>query len=188
MVSVVEDFSSHHGLTIAIISDTHGEVDPRIIDRVKSCDLVLHAGDIMGAAVLDCLKPRLRKVIAIKGNNDIYGIWSQTELAILDSMPETVEIDLPGGRLIMEHGDRIHDERLPHDLLRKQYPEAKLVVYGHTHISCIDQSQQPWIMNPGAAGRIRTKGGPSYVELVASQENWRLTSHKFEPLQIAKAV
>ena len=43
-------------IRVAIISDTHGFVDPRITDIVRACDLAVHAGDIGNAQVLQALR------------------------------------------------------------------------------------------------------------------------------------
>ncbi|QTR51043.1 metallophosphoesterase family protein [Candidatus Thiothrix anitrata] len=35
-------------VSVAIISDTHGHLDPRIIEIIRECDYAIHAGDICG--------------------------------------------------------------------------------------------------------------------------------------------
>ena len=43
--------------------------------------------------------------------------------------------------------------------LRAAHPQARGIVYGHTHRLLIDRSEEPWVLNPGAAGRIRNGSG-----------------------------
>ena len=155
---------------VGILSDTHGYLDPRIADVIRSCDYAIHAGDIMGYHILEQLQPR-NNVIAVAGNNDHPGIWDETEAEIVSALPEETELELPGGIARIEHGHRLGG--FPdHDQLRWDHADVKLVVYGHTHKRIIDQQAEPWIVNPGAAGRERTKGGPSCLILRASETEW----------------
>jgi predicted phosphodiesterase len=89
-------------------------------------------------------------------------------------------LDLPGGIVKVEHGHE-HDWRRPeHDDLRTAHPEARMVVYGHTHRKVIDDFHRPWVVNPGAAGDTRNHGGPSCLILHASRNSWHIDSYRFE--------
>jgi hypothetical protein len=37
----------------------------------------------------------------------------------------------------------------------------------------------PWVLNPGAAGRTRTYGGPSCLLLIAGETDWKVEVHRF---------
>ena len=157
-------------VTVGILSDTHGYLDQRIAEVIRDCDYAIHAGDIMGAHILDQLQPR-QHVIAVAGNNDHPSIWNSEETDIVSALPKTTDIELPGGTVRIEHGHRLGG--FPdHDQLRWDHADVRLVVYGHTHKRIIDQQAEPWIVNPGAAGRERTKGGPSCLILRASDAEW----------------
>jgi len=173
-------------LRVIILSDTHGYLDPRIAELAATCDVAVHGGDVCGAAVLQALRPRTGRVIAVRGNNDVPAKWPPRERALLDSLPAEDALDLPGGRLVAVHGDRAGPLHARHDWLRRKYPEARLIVYGHSHRLVCDQSQWPWVVNPGAAGRARTFGGPSCVVLAAHVRAWRLEPHRFEPMARAR--
>jgi len=67
-----------------------------------------------------------------------------------------------------------------HQSLRKAHPDVKLVIYGHTHQQVIDDSSTPWVANPGAAGATRTNGGPSYMLLTASEQDWTIESIRLD--------
>lgn len=167
---------------VAIISDTHGYLDERIAAIVANCDYAVHAGDISNASVLQALKPQQGTVIAVVGNNDYAEMWSATESHIVDGLPEVAELDLPGGKLVVEHGHK-HGIRTPsHDSLRKAHAGARVVVYGHTHRLVIDKSASPWVINPGAAGRERTKGGPSCLVLIADKNQWSVEIKRFSTI------
>jgi putative phosphoesterase len=165
---------------VAIVSDTHGFLDDRIASVIETCDLVVHAGDIGNYSVLQDLQTKTSKVIAVAGNNDIEGRWSAHEAHIVKELPKTAELDLPGGKLVVEHGER-HGFHSPcHTALREAHPGAKVIVYGHTHKLVCDKNQIPWVINPGAAGRTRTHGGPSCLVLIADENQWSIQINRFE--------
>ncbi len=182
MQPVQLDLSDHAELRVAIVSDTHGTLNPNIKDIVNDCDIALHAGDIMGAAPLDALTPKLGIVLAVLGNNDYYATWDHTEHAVLHDIPEQILLKLPGGQLAMEHSHRRwnRDYNVMHDALRQTYPDTDLIVYGHTHQRVIDDQVRPWVVNPGAAGQERVEGGPSCLVLVANREKWAFEEHVFK--------
>jgi len=167
----------NNSVKVGILSDTHGHLDARIADVIRDCDHAVHAGDIMGAHVLEQLQPR-KSVIAVAGNNDHPAIWDQDEAEIVAALPRTTELVLPGGTVRIEHGHRLGG--FPeHEQLRWDHADVKMVVYGHTHKRIIDQQAEPWIVNPGAAGRERTKGGPSCLILHASESEWTIETILF---------
>ena len=164
---------------VAILSDTHGHVCPNVLEVVKGCDMVVHAGDIGGSKVLDLLHAGTREVRAVRGNNDVPGLWASEDLDVLETVPHMAELELPGGRLAVEHG-HVHGWSSP-DLgkLRAAHPGVRAIVYGHTHKQLIDREDRPWVINPGAAGRIRNSGGPSCVVLTASPGSWDIETFRF---------
>ena len=166
---------------VAILSDTHGHLDPRIAEVAAACDYAVHAGDIGRRAVADALRPR-KAVLLVRGNNDVASKWPQCEHDWLEGLPWEDDLDLPGGRLVVVHGHRAGAPAGRHERLRREHPGARLLVYGHSHRQCVDRSARPWIVNPGAAGRSRTFGGPAYVLLSASARRWRLFPERLPPL------
>ncbi len=158
---------------MAILSDTHGQVAPTLLQTIERCDMVVHAGDICGAGVLAALRPRGGQIFAVRGNNDREALWLEHEHAVLEKIPETLHLKLPGGTLVVEHGHRHGAHQPSHDSLRRTHPDARVIVYGHTHKLLIDNEQQPWIVNPGAAGYTRNHGGSSCLLLHATTMDWR---------------
>ena len=158
-------------VTIAVVSDTHAHLDSRIAELVSSCDYAIHAGDICGDHVLAEMKPKLEKVYAVAGNNDLLPHFGE--------IPESLEIELPGGKIAVEHG-HLHGMQKPsHASLRKAHPDAKVIVYGHTHTMIQDKELSPWVVNPGAAGQTRTRGGPSCLVIECGEPEWLITEHRF---------
>ncbi len=167
-------------IRVALLSDTHGELDARVADVVAACDYAVHAGDVGSAAVLRALKPRQRLVIAVRGNNDTQETWPAADRLILKTLPYEGTLDLPGGHVSVIHGHQAGEPAERHAVLRERFPQARLVVYGHSHRRVIDQSETPWVINPGAAGKVRTYGGPSVVILEASINGWRVEERQFD--------
>lgn len=157
-------------IRVAIVSDTHSVLDQRVAEVVRNADMAIHAGDIGDSQVLDSMQPKSGRVIAVTGNNDHPVLWPAAQSSRLEMIPERVEFELPGGNIAIEHGDR-HDAIAPdHQSLRAAHPHARVIVYGHTQRLIIDDDCEPWVVNPGAAGNTRTRGGPSCLMLEASEQ------------------
>ena len=171
---------------VAIVSDTHSVISPDIMNAIKSCDQIIHAGDICGAHILEQLKEICPNVTAVTGNNDAPGLWHESEHDVVSALPRVAEINLPGGTIAIEHG-HIHGMHQPdHELLRAAHPDARVIVYGHTHTMLVDDKTKPWVINPGAAGATRTRGGPSCMILTASAETeWDIEMIRFEDEAVA---
>lgn len=167
-------------ISVAIISDTHSVIHPQIEVLIGQCDVAIHAGDICNGEVLNRMRPKSGEVYAVRGNNDLPATWPAEQKQQIDQIPEIQSLNLPGGVLKVEHGHR-HDMVSPdHEDLRAAHPEARMVVYGHTHKKVIDDYKTPWVVNPGAAGDTRTRGGASCLILNASETSWNLISYRFD--------
>lgn len=166
-------------LTIAILGDTHGALDARVAGVVRRCDWAIHTGDIGGFQVLQALQPKEGIVRAVRGNNDTKASWHKEDLAILESLPWEIRLEVPGGDLVVVHGHRHNPAKTRHAKFRRRYEDAGAVIYGHSHQFLADQEESPWILNPGAAGRIRTFGGPTCLVLHASEEDWKIEAFRF---------
>lgn len=162
------------------MSDTHGAVDARIVALADRCDLVLHGGDVGSADVVDALAGTRREVIAVRGNNDVAQKWPTAQALRLAALPLERIVELPGGRVVVVHGDA-YAARERHAALRRAYAGARVIVYGHSHRLLIDDAQAPWVLNPGAAGKARTNGGPSCLLLDATDDAWRVEALRFDP-------
>ena len=169
---------------IAIISDTHGILDSRIAEVIVECDMAIHAGDIMGQHVLEQMNPRGGQVIAVRGNNDNEYIWDTSEHSMLAELDHVAEIDLPGGKLVVVHGHMHGGNHPNHTVMRHQFPDVRTIVYGHSHKMICDTDESPWVVNPGAAGETRTRGGPSCLILEASENDWKIESIRFTDVEI----
>lgn len=124
-----------------MISDTHGLVRPHALDALRGVDLVIHAGDIGKAEVLDALEP-IALLHVIKGNNDRGG-WAE-------KLPDTKTISIGGTKLFLIHD--VND--LDFD------PSGRgvaVVISGHSHQPSIIERDGVLFVNPGSAGPRRFK-------------------------------
>lgn len=168
---------------VLLVADTHGILDDRIAALARECAVAVHAGDVGAEAVLDALRQGGAQVFAVRGNNDVPAKWLRDERAALSSLEDVARIELPGGVLIATHGDQFPPSKR-HARLRAAFPDARAILYGHSHRLVIDDSELPWVLNSGAAGRARTFGGPSCLLLEASAEGWRVEARRFERISV----
>jgi len=124
---------------IGVISDTHGLVRPEVLEIFNGVDLIIHAGDIGGRAVLETLET-IAPVMAVRGNNDRES-WS-------DHIPHSQVIE-HGSSLIYVLHELAH---LDHDPAVANF---SVVIYGHSHRPLIETKKGVLYLNPGSAGPRR---------------------------------
>jgi putative phosphoesterase len=107
---------------------------------LRGAGLILHAGDVCTAALLDELAG-YAPVLAVKGNNDGQDVaaWGA---------PERLETDVGGLRVAMVHDSGPASGRPAR--LRRWFPGADLVVFGHSHIPLDHAEHGQRIFNPGS--------------------------------------
>jgi hypothetical protein len=137
---------------IGLIADTHGQVQPDVHTALQGVELILHAGDVGGDAVLDELS-LIAPVRAVSGNTDPPG---DPRLS-----PEIV-CTVGGVSIHVSHGHEVGTPTPARLLVR--YPESVLV-YGHTHRQLETRVGDRLVINPGAAGPRRFDLAPSVVRL-----------------------
>ena len=125
---------------IGVISDTHGLIRPEALTALRGSDLILHAGDIGSAAVLQALQ-EIAPVTAIRGNNDTDA-WARR-------IPEVVDVWIEAVNIHMLHSMKDLDADAP--------VAATVVIAGHSHRPSIERRAQVLYLNPGSAGPRRFK-------------------------------
>jgi len=169
-----------HISSISIISDTHGHIDSHIINYLKNSDVIIHAGDICSTEIISDLHRYCEQVYMVAGNNDIPGKYHNVkDKEIIANLKKSETIKINNETISIEHGDRF-GHNADHDGLRKSYPDAKLIIYGHTHIQVCDQEKSPWIVNPGACGHTRNNdGGPCFIKVEINNNDWNIIPYCF---------
>jgi putative phosphoesterase len=161
---------------IAIISDTHmpkgwRRLPERCVDRLRTADLIVHAGDLSTLAVLHELQS-YGSVVAVHGNVD--------DAAVRTALPQTTVVEANGARVAVIHDAGPSRGRL--ERMRRRFggsgTEAGAVVFGHSHIPLHEQAADGFqIFNPGSPterrraprhtmGICRAIGGRLTFELV----------------------
>jgi putative phosphoesterase len=146
---------------VGVVADTHC---PEFLDRLpthlfevlQGVDLVVHAGDIDGQETLDALR-RIAPVEAVRGDHDLS----------LAALPTFREIELEGKRIVIVHGNRSRWLEEPNTLLwtlslgyfrphrglagglRRRFPNADAIVFGHTHRPHAETIDGVLLFNPG---------------------------------------
>lgn len=129
-------------LSVGVVSDTHGLVRPEALAALAGSDVILHAGDVGGFAVLEELG-RLAPVIAVRGNVD--GAWARL-------LPERRLLDLGGVAVLLLHDRALLGPSPFGDLARGR---RRVVVFGHSHRPlAVTRGRLLWF-NPGSAGPRR---------------------------------
>jgi putative phosphoesterase len=137
---------------LGLISDTHGMVRPDVHTALAGVELILHAGDVGGDAVLDELE-LIAPVRAVYGNTDAPG---QPRLS------ESIDIEIGGVRIHVSHG---HEVGSPTPAKLAARYDADVIVYGHTHKQVAATEGARLVVNPGAAGARRFELLPSVARL-----------------------
>lgn len=122
--------------------------------RCEAADLILHAGDVVAASVLEELR-QLAPVEAVYGNMD--------EPALRETLPARHVVEVASVRIAMVHsgGPRAGREVR----LAGWFPDCDAVVYGHTHVPQVEQHEGVWILNPGSPTERRKAPERSMLEL-----------------------
>jgi uncharacterized protein len=132
-------------MRVVVLADTHAprrwkSCPPAVADHLRRADLILHAGDVCTAAVLDELS-QYAPVHAVVGNND------GPDVAAWGAEP-ALDLDLDGLRVGMIHDSGQAAGRLAR--MRRAFPETDLVVFGHSHIPMDAAAGGLRIFNPGS--------------------------------------
>lgn len=137
---------------VGLISDTHGLVRPEVHEALAGVELILHAGDVGGDAVLDELA-LIAPVLAVYGNTDMPDD---------PRLSREIERTVAGVRIHVSHGHELGSPT-PERLLGRY--AADVIVYGHTHKALIARADRRLVVNPGAAGPRRFNLMPSVARL-----------------------
>jgi len=128
-----------------VLADTHAPRRWRrcplvVAEYLRGADLILHAGDVCTAGVLDELSG-YAPVRVVRGNNDGPDVAAWGAL-------ETLELDLAGLAVAMVHDSGPTAGRSAR--LRRRFPAARLVLFGHSHIPLDQAGDGIRIFNPGS--------------------------------------
>ena len=131
---------------IGILSDTHGYLDPRIMDYFSAVDEIWHAGDFGSYEVAAELK-KIKPLRGVYGNIDGQDIRSE--------FPECLQFEIEGIRVMLFHigGYPPNYNKVTKPMIAAYKPQ--LFISGHSHILKViyDPTMACLHINPGAAGK-----------------------------------
>ena len=149
----------------AVLADTHvndrvPELAPQLLDAIRAAapEAIFLAGDLSKPEVMTTLA-QVAPVYAVQGNQD----WLRG-----NRLPKELWFEVNNVHVLLTHGHvnmalymlnylrllltgQKMSLRSIEQRLAKQYPQANLVIYGHTHFQVYHQLGQQWFLNPGAA-------------------------------------
>src|SRR5947208_2208510 len=99
------------------------------VARLRCADLIIHAGDLLTVGVLEELRS-LGEVVAVHGNVD--------DPAVRRLLPASATVVVDGLRLAVTHDAGPARGRLTR--LRKRFPDAAAVIFGHSHIPLLERA------------------------------------------------
>ncbi len=160
-------------MLLAVVSDTHlprgrRRLPPACLERLAAADLILHAGDFVTLAALEEFERLGPPVVAVHGNVDCP--------ELRERLPAERTIEAEGAGIAMVHDAGPARGRLAR--LRRRFPNAGAVVFGHSHIPLREEEGGFQIFNPGSPtdrrrqprhtmGVARAEDGTVSFELVA---------------------
>jgi putative phosphoesterase len=137
-------------MRVVVLADTHvragsiGRLPEAAHSHLERADVILHAGDVLTQEFLDWLAS-FAAVHAVLGNNDH---------SLVGRLPETIELILEGVRIGMVHDSGPRAGRA--DRLRRYFPDADVVVFGHSHEPCCEAGVDGQLLfNPGSPTQRR---------------------------------
>jgi putative phosphoesterase len=135
---------------IGVISDTHIPHFKKLPDAIwqhfAGVELIIHAGDLSILSVIAQLES-IAPVVAVQGNIEYE--------EVVEALPIKREILVGHCRIGIVHilGESSNRVRLA----RHEFPTARVVVYGHSHIPYNEEHDGQLLFNPGSATDRRSQ-------------------------------
>ena len=161
-------------MLVAIVSDTHlprgrRRIPDACVERMRSADLIVHAGDVSTPEALGEIEALGPPVAAVHGNVDSAELRAR--------LPEARMVEADAARIAVVHDAGPSRGRLQR--MRLRFPDADAVVFGHSHVPLHEATPDGafQIFNPGSPtdrrrqprhtmGIARVDGGRPLFELV----------------------
>ncbi len=151
---------------IGVISDSHvpdafPELPNTILEHFTGVELIIHAGDLSVLSVISELKT-IAPVVAVHGNTESPEVVAQLPLTREEVVGHCrIGIVHMLGRKDLEPSQRAK-------LARQAFPDARVVVYGHTHIPYNQEHNGQLLFCPGSAAypmdQTKCSVGSLYVD------------------------
>lgn len=141
---------------IAVLADTHmprgaRRLPERCVELIAAAEAVIHAGDFFAASALEEVQALCPVVHAVHGNVD--------EELLRRRLPAELEVEVGGRTVAITHDAGPAKGRLAR--LRRRFPGADAVVFGHSHLPLHETGAGFQIFNPGSPTERRRAPRPS---------------------------
>jgi len=125
---------------IGVISDTHGFLDPKVLELFAGVGHILHAGDL-GDSFIAFELEQIAPVTAVLGNTDLGLPFKETQI-----------VELGARKFFVHH---IVNPHAPPDKLKMRIAREKpdAVIFGHTHKRFCETIGEILFFNPGYSGK-----------------------------------
>ena len=147
-------------MKVLVFSDSHGNTTNmfHVLERHPEIEMVFHCGD----CGRDVSEPQAiyptRIFEAVRGNCDTQGAY-----------PLQKNMQLAGKNILITHGHMYGVKYGLTSLIAKGIQEKlDILVFGHTHIPCIERTDGLLLVNPGSISRPKSLSKPTYAVLELS--------------------
>ena len=146
---------------IAVISDTHGLLRPEVVEVLRECETIFHAGDFDRPDILE----RLQEICPVRGvRGNVDREWAE-------ALPEELECTLYGFRFYMIHNRK---------KMRKDLTDIEIVIYGHSHKYQEHWEENTRYLNPGSCGPRRFRLPVTMMLLTLYPQEHRMETERVE--------
>lgn len=152
---------------IGVLSDTHGKLRDEVIEILRECEVIIHAGDINTPQVVEKLR-EIAPLYIVRGNADKE--WAQ-------GIPETLSEEICGLRVFMVHNKK----QIPKDV-----GNYDLIVFGHSHKYEERREGSCLYLNPGSCGPRRFSQPVTVAVLEVEEETGEVRVIRKDIVQDAK--
>lgn len=158
--------------SVVLVGDTHlprfgRSLPARLVEALGAADLILHAGDLTDAFVLDLLAAHA-PTIAVAGNNDGPELHERLGLARIVEV-EDVRIGLTHGH----HGRGRTTVERARLAFADVDPPLDAIAFGHSHRPTVARDGGVWLLNPGSPTDRRRQPHFSFLRLEISRGELR---------------
>ena len=140
---------------VGVLSDTHGYLDPQVLELFAGVRHIIHAGDVMDPEILRALET-VAPVTAVAGNLD--------DPAVVGDLSREVTGEVEGVRFVVGHKPKRLLKRIVRGKL--SLADFDLVVWGHEHIPSATWIDGVLHLNPGTASSPEEEDDGPTVALV----------------------
>jgi len=150
---------------IGLISDTHGLLRKEAVEALRGSELIIHAGDVGNAEILEKLR-KIAAVVAVRGNVDTEP-WAQ-------ALPETAVAEAGAAKIYILHDVNTLD-------LNPAAAGFHVVVSGHSHKPGQMERDGVLFINPGSAGPRRFQLPVTVAHLRVGRTPYEVEFIKLDP-------